>query len=316
MGIKRHFGWKRQVHDPRDWMFQVPKRVTATLPTSFDLTPGMGQHFNQGQLGCCGPNTADELIQFDQKVQGLPVISASRLFIYYATRVLQGTVSSDSGVDNRTMLQALSKFGFPSEALWKYNIGKFTEQPPAAAYQAALKNAISNYAAVAVDLSTMQGTLVTGHPFMYGFDVYNQIMSDQAAANGILTMPSGSSIGGHDVSICGYNSTGGNLPGQVKGNVWPSGYFKFLNHWMNTATQRWGDGGYGYVPYGYATNANVSSDFWVINAIPSNILKPNVKLNPAAITADIQALLAAIKSGAPVTTLVADGLKILGDVIG
>ena len=123
----------------------------------------------------------------------------------------------------------------------------------------------------------MRSTIVAGHPFMFGFDVYQQMMSDQAATNGIVAMPPAGStpIGGHDITFCGYNFTGQPLAGvMLAGNKWPAGYWKARNHWMNSPTQPWGDGGYAYVPAAYAINANLSSDFWAINAIPSMIQVP------------------------------------------
>jgi hypothetical protein len=260
-------GWRRQRPDPRDLHYLPPRRVRLAQALSVDLSQNMGVQLNQDQLGSCGPNTADELIQYDQKVQGLPVIGASRLFIYYNTRVIMGTVGQDSGVDNRSMMQALANQGFCPESAWPYNESQYTTKPPPAAYAAALLDLVTSYAAVAQNLSAMQATLASGFPFMFGFDCFNQIMSDQAAANGILTDPTGSVIGGHDVSICGYNATTSPLPGVKSGNQWPAGFFKFRNHWMNDATTPWGDGGYGYVSFAYATGLH-ASDFWVINALP------------------------------------------------
>lgn len=271
--MHRHLGWIRQKPDPRDWRFSTPRRILRSLSATSDLTAGMGPQLNQADLGSCGPNTADELIEFDQRAESIPVVGASRLFIYYCTRQLMGTVTQDSGVDNRTMLQALAKYGFCPESMWPYITSQFTVQPPAACYSAALANAISNYSAVTQSLDQMQGCVATGRPFMFGFSVYNQIMSDQAAATGVVSMPSGSSIGGHDVTFCGYTNV--QQPGVKPGNVWPAGTFKFRNHWLNSDGTPWGDNGYGYIPYDYTTDSNQAGDFWVVNAVPTVLPNPN-----------------------------------------
>lgn len=272
-------GWLRQPHDPRDRVYLAPRRITRSLPASADLSPGMGPQLDQADLGSCGPNTGDELVNYDQKAEGLPVVSYSRLFVYYNARVIMGTVNQDSGVDNRSMMQALATAGFCPETLWPYDTTQFTVQPPAACYQAGQANKITDYAAVPQDLTQMKGTLAAGRPFCFGFDVFSQIQSDQAAGNGIVADPSGSPIGGHDVSFVGFNDTGNDLPGVLLGNVWPSGYFKFRNHWMNAPGRPWGDGGYGYISYGYASGPN-ASDFWVISTVPGGVPTPGPGPSP------------------------------------
>lgn len=229
----------------------------------------MGPPLNQSSLGSCGANTADELIEFDQKAEGQPVQSASRLFIYYCTRSLMGTVSQDSGVDNRTMLKALAQYGYCDESLWPYDVTKFASKPSAAAFAYAATNKITSYAAVAVNLAAMKAAIVSGFPFMFGFDVYQQIESDQAAQTGVLTMPppGATPIGGHDVTIWGYDDAR-----QV---------FNFRNHWSKNDGSPWGDNGNGTIPYAYATNPSLCSDFWAINAVPGAVTPP-VPVNPPA----------------------------------
>ncbi|TMJ00783.1 MAG: peptidase [Alphaproteobacteria bacterium] len=250
----RYGGWRKQSPDQRDFRYAPPNHVMAALPPAVDLTSGMGQVLDQSSLGSCGAHAVDSLIMFDQQKQGMPVTSSSRLLIYYFTRVIMGTVNEDSGVDNRTLLQALNKYGFCDESLWPYDISKFTQRPPDAAIQAASGSLVQNYASVRQDLATMKGTIASGFPFLYGFTVYASFESDQVARTGIVPMPGRSEqvYGGHDVVICGYDDH--------------TQRFKFKNSWNG-----WGENnsGYGYFPYAFATNPDLASDFWVINAIPS-----------------------------------------------
>jgi C1A family cysteine protease len=170
-GSNRYYGWRRQQPDRRDLRFAASRAVMESLPPAVDLTAGMGQVLDQGQLGSCGPNSSDSLVMFDQQKQGLSVGSVSRLFIYYTARQLMDTVSQDSGVDNRTMLKALHQYGFCDETLWPYNISAFTQQPPQSVYDAALANAISSYAVVAQDIDSIKGCIASGFPFLFGFTV-------------------------------------------------------------------------------------------------------------------------------------------------
>lgn len=263
-------GWHRQLPDPRDHRFYVPRRITDHLPPWIDLQPGMGPYLDQRNLGTCGPFAVTELINYDQKVQGLSVVELSELFIYYYTRALMGTVSQDSGVNNRTLLKALAKYGYCVESLWSYDTTKFTVKPPQVAIDAAAKSKLVNYAAVAQLPSQMQGTLANGRPFLFGFDCFQQIMSDEAAATGIIAMPKKgeTSIGGHDMPALGFTTV--DRPGVLPGNKWPANTYKLRQHWTNADGSPWGDGGYGYVAADYAHDNAYASDFWVINAIPGS----------------------------------------------
>lgn len=283
MAVPRNLnGWVRQPHDPRDVMYAAPRRLLATLPDYFDLSAGMGPQLDQKSLGACGPFSAAECITFNQKAQGLPVVGASELFTYYCTRNLMGTLDQDSGVDNRSLMKALAGYGYAAESLWPYDVSKFKVKPPQGVIDAAAKNKITSYAAVAKDLDQMKGALVGGDPFIFGFDVFAGIMSDQAAETGVVPdpRPGESPQGGHDVSVVGFTTV--ERPGVTPGRKWPANTFKVRNHWMNGPGDPWGDGGYGYVSFKYGTGPN-ASDFWIINAIPGGAVPPPAGTLPARV---------------------------------
>lgn len=250
----RSYGWLRQLPDKRDKVF-MPTQISAGNPPSVDLLAGMGPVLDQGQLGSCGPNAVDGLIMFDQAKQGLPVCSASRLFMYWNAR---GGTPTDDGVDNRTMLQSLNKWGFPPEPDWPYDVSQFAVMPPDIAYADAAPNQIESYAAVPQDIDMMKAALAAGFPFLFGFTVYESFESDAVAATGDVPMPDLARegvLGGHDVVIFGYDDSR-----QV---------FLFRNSWG-----QWGDQGNGTFPYAYCTDPDLSADFWAINAVPGGVLPP------------------------------------------
>jgi C1A family cysteine protease len=255
--MARQYGWRRQAPDPRDFQFRPPERRLATLPASFSLLQGMPPPNDQGDIGSCGPNSADHMIRFAQNAAGAFASGSSRLLTYYATRQLMGTLNQDSGVDNRTMLKALAKVGFCDETLWPYDVRLYRTKPPQQAYAAALPNAITNYAVVEQRLEAMKQCLVAGHPFLFGFDVF-EAYEGSAARTGIVPMPSARErpIGGHDNVIFGYDDA--------------SQMFDIQNCWGRT----WGIGGRGKIPYAYATNPDLAGDFWVINALPGHVVPP------------------------------------------
>lgn len=247
-----YYGWRPSLPDRRDLKYHPPAHVLASLPPSVDNSPGLGPVLDQLQLGACGPNSCAGLLMYDQRRQGLPVVVPSRLFIYYCTRVLQGTVDQDSGVDNRTLLKAVAQYGFPPEPDWPYDIARFTQQPPQQAYDDAQQELVKDYAAVPQDLDAMRGALAAGKCFIFGFTVYQSFESSAVEQTGTVPMPgSGERVmGGHDILFYGYDDS--------------TQRFKFRNSW----SADWGAGGNGTMPYAYATDPGLSSDFWTINAIP------------------------------------------------
>lgn len=254
--VKRYYGWLPSKPDFRDRMYTAPHSVVAALPAKVDLTePALGEPFeptiNQGQLGSCGPNSISmdlvyTMLKLSQPVDDQP----SRLFIYYFSRLLMGQqyVNQDTGVDNRTMLKALNQFGWCDEALWPYDISKFTQKPSQQAIAQAAERVITGYAAVPQDINQMRGCLAAGRPFLFGFTVYSSFESQTVAQTGEVPMPSRGDrvLGGHDVLIVGYDD------GTQR--------YKFKNPWG----PEWGQQGYGTMPYGMAHSASYSQDFWTV----------------------------------------------------
>src|SRR5207244_7489793 len=177
LNSKRFYGWKPSLPDHRDmqYAFIVPPNTLRNFPPSINLDPLVNlpmfdPAWDQGQLGACGPGAEGELLVFNQlPAKPKRLFHPSRLFLYYTTRVLLGTVNEDSGVDNRTMLKACAKYGWCPESLWPYDISKFTIKPPTNCFSVALRRRITLYQAVAQDLNTMKGCLALFHPFIFGF---------------------------------------------------------------------------------------------------------------------------------------------------
>jgi hypothetical protein len=270
-------GWRPSPPDVRDKLFAF-RPLMASLPDGADLSqPSPGSPFDpaadQKDIGSCGPNTEAKDILY-RLIKDTPDVSddvmPSRLFLYYNTRLLMGTVDQDSGVDNRTMLKALGQYGYCDESLWPYDTSKFTQRPPQAAYdQAASRKLAVLYQSVAQDLNTMKACLAQANkPFIFGFTVYDSMLSDAVGQTGIVPNPTAQDqvAGGHDVLFVGYSDV--NRPGVTPGRVWPAKTFKFQNHWRNSDGSLWGDGGYGYISYDYATNSNLSGDFWTVTKVP------------------------------------------------
>lgn len=259
--IEKQFGWTPSKPDFRDIPFSAPRVVLDNLPLAVDLSQPSLQApwsptFDQGNIGSCGPQTsAGDIIFAALRQQGLmSVPKPSRLFIYWCTRFLMGTVNSDSGVDNRTMLKALSRFGWCDETLWEYDISRFRVQPSKECFDQGVKRKVIQYQTVPQNLETMKGCLAGGDPFIFGFSVYSSV--DESDRTGMIPMPAraDAQVGGHDILIVGYNDG----PDESLGI--PPRHFKLRNSWG----PRWGQGGYGFIPYEYAGNPQLAGDFWTV----------------------------------------------------
>lgn len=214
MPKRRYYGWRGSgVPDARDFHFAAPQSVLSNLPRKVNLdVPSPGAPFDppydQGALGSCGPNALSGMLVFEQLKKVSAGVMPSRLFIYYVTRTLMGTSSYDSGVDNRTMLKAVNKYGWCDETIWPYLIANYKTQPSQSCYTQAAERRITQYQAVPQTLDQMRGCLAAGHPFLFGFAVYESFESDAVDASGDVPMPATSKedlLGGHDVVFTGYD---------------------------------------------------------------------------------------------------------------
>lgn len=181
------------------------------------------------------------------------MVDVSRLFQYYATRKVEGTVGEDSGATIRDTLKASNKYGVVDEKLWPYDISKFTVNPDQSVWTAAAAHKVTSYHSIADgDLATMKSALALGFLVGFGFQVYTYFLSQQMAAQGVLRVPGkGESLeGGHAVALVGYDDS--------------RSAFLVRNSWG----PNWGLAGYFWMDYAYVGKPSLASDFWVIQASP------------------------------------------------
>jgi C1A family cysteine protease len=255
---KINYGWIRQKPDIRDFKFEKLVQLKAlrvqALPDHIYLRRCCSEVTDQGELGSCTANALTNLLEFNECASGRggpEFKNLSRLFVYYNERVLENSVSCDSGAELRDGIKVLAAQGACPEDLWPYVVERFMINPPPACYQAAIPYRIHSYYALRT-LHDMRTALANGHPFVFGFSVYDGFESDEVANTGVLNLPGPREqlLGGHAVMAMGYNDK--------------QRRFLVKNSWG----RNWGLpgelGGYFTIPYDYLTNPDLASDFWTI----------------------------------------------------
>lgn len=243
------YGWLPDLPDRRDLRCpQMSKLALRKLPLAVDLRDGCSPVENQGNLGSCTANALVGALEFLELKAGQPLVDLSRLFIYYNERVIEGSVQEDSGAFLRDGIKALAKLGVCAEALWPYNIAKFTQKPTAACYVQAMQHLIASYHRLAT-VDDMRACLAGGYPFVFGFTVYESFESAAVTASGVVNLPQPAEtvLGGHAVVGVGYDDA--------------TQRFIVRNSW----DRDWGQKGYFTMPYAYLADRDLSDDFWMIS---------------------------------------------------
>lgn len=276
--IKRRYGWKPDLPDARDFSYKVTAPRIAKMPDKVDLRPDCSPVEDQGSLGSCTANACAGNIEYLERkgVDPVPedpkpvVLSwwkrilsffglykvsnpygggqykdASRLFIYYNARTIEGTASEDSGAFLRDCMKTLARDGHCLERLCPYDISKFTQRPSLQAYADGHLHVIQSYSRLS-SLNEMQTCLADGFPFVLGITLYESFESDEVRKTGVVNMPGSYErvIGGHAVMAVGYDNS--------------TQRFLIRNSWGDS----WGQQGYFTIPYTYVTT--LGDDFWTI----------------------------------------------------
>ena len=261
--IIKSFGWKNSIPDHRDNLFKfAPKLTEAQLPPKADLRSPIDWMYDQGNEGSCTAQSSSSVVRFERKLEKLPEIDPSRNFLYWCERNLEGDVATDSGAQIRTAMKVLNQTGICHESLWGYGPSTLFATPAKAAYIDAAKNIVSQYNSIDQNHSDLRACLADGHPFVFGFAVYDSFMTDAVTNTGVVPMPTTDEKqkGGHAVMAVGYDDA--------------SRMYIVMNSW----SAKWGDKGYFYMPYAYMEDPNLSADFWTIRGFKSvEPVKPKPK---------------------------------------
>lgn len=242
-------GYKKDSEDHRDFKFKASYGI-GSLPSKVDLRNALSAVEDQKTIGSCVAQGIVGALEYHEKKNGVPYEDLSRLFLYYNTRVIQGTVREDSGCEIRLALKALSKQGICKESFWKYDCRRYRTEPPEKCYTDGLRYTNISYYRLST-ASEIKSALTEGYPVVFGAELFSSFMSEEVAKTGSVQLPveNDMSEGGHCMLIVGYDDS--------------TGRFIVRNSWG----KKWGQKGYCTMPYGYIGNRNLAGDFWVVKLV-------------------------------------------------
>ena len=248
---------RKDAFDPRDRTV-APNQASGAVRISF--RDKVAYVKDQGQAGSCTAHAGTEILEiaFRQHKSELPLsvdrstLRFSPLFQYAQERMLEGTFNQDAGAGSRTIFQVLTQTGVCLESEDPYSDKDIFVKPTAQMLSEAARFKADAYHRI-LDVATAKTVLQSGYTFTIGTPLYEQFEGEAAADTGLIGMPKGSSIGGHEMHVIGCDDTKSVL-GQV-------GAFEVQNSWGPD----WGDKGFCWLPYAYCEKLMSEIDFWTLH---------------------------------------------------
>lgn len=260
-------------YDPRDYtednekvkpmLMSIPN-INQKLPPKMDLRQWCTPIDDQGLIGSCTAHAASSVVEFFQQKVFNKHKKHSRLFIYKVTRNLMHE-SQDAGAYLRTTLGALVLFGATDEEYWPYNPKRVNVEPDAFNYAYAQNFKTLKYFRHDPEnlpkeqvVNNIKKYLAAGIPSMIGFETFPSLKFS-TTNGGLIAFPTSSenANGGHAVAVVGYDDEKTiNSPMSVQKS---KGAFLIKNSWGT----KWGENGYGWLPYDYVL-FNKCHDCWSI----------------------------------------------------
>jgi len=223
------YGCIRDGFDDRDYLMRA-YLAPVKLPGKVDYTPELSPVRDQGDEGTCvGFAAVAGMKEYQERLDYKKLVILSPRFVYSECKKIDGFAESE-GTTIRAAMRVLAGKGVCQEKFWTYSPHQKTKAKKGAVSNA-IKFRVSTYARI-LDLDELRLSLFTKGPCIIGVEVFRGMMEP---GTGLVPMPgkNESSLGGHAICPAGYDDK--------------KKLIKFKNSWSD----KWGQKGYGFLPYAY-----------------------------------------------------------------
>jgi C1A family cysteine protease len=247
------------------------------LPKQVDLKPWFSPVKNQGAKPTCTAHAGIALMEYFQNRLYEPISdkepSSQKIlswrFLYKVTRnlmgrkdVIGGNITETDGATIRDTLKVMSLFGIPKDGkngkeYWENPNEEIIEEPSAFLYAHAQNYQASKYFRLdsfddpSAVLAQIRIAIAAGFPAIFALDdaaILEKYIDNKVA---VLKDQQDFHQGGHALVAVGYHDSKEFEDHKEKGG------FLIRNSW----SEKWGDNGYGWLPYDYVLKGN-ATDWW------------------------------------------------------
>jgi C1A family cysteine protease len=248
------FGWRP---DPPKLPGQTPDHsaVPHLAATAIPHSASVRQYsrvLDQGDLGSCVANAGFQAVLVSHGRQGVanPELG-SRLMGWYLAKATHGEADKDTGTFLRAFFDMLNKFGFCPESKWPYDVARFAEMPPAAAFRAAFdQHSPTVYqrinSAGPARGDDIKRAIAAGYAVAFGTLVANDIFDLNSYSP--VPAPIGKPIaGGHALCVVGYEGDAFEII-----NSWGKDFCNEVYCWFSLQYMEWEE----------------TTDLWIVQQAP------------------------------------------------
>lgn len=230
----------------------APVLGDPTVPRRVDLRAHCTAVEDQGRTNSCTANAVVGAMEYLYAKRDGRAPDLSRLFVYYNTRRLNGTIPKDGGARISEAMAAALAYGACKAEIWPFDIARLMEQPPQPAYMDAMGHEAMQFARVPGVEGAVRA-LAQSLPVVFGCFLPRRCY-DEAATTGRIPTTSPQERGsppqfGHAMLLVGYDL--------------PAKEFIVRNSWG----PRWGDAGYCRLPFEEAAYFAPIDAFWVLASL-------------------------------------------------
>jgi C1A family cysteine protease len=234
--------------DPSEDFYTFKDEV---IPDMMDLSHYFNSVKDQGQLGSCTAFPIAAVYEF-AAIQNKKKVDVSELYIYYNSRVIRGNVNQDTGASLLDAVNSVKKHGACLSESYPYKIENFKSAPSESSFIEAKHQVVEKACRVQINEKNFKQAIANGHPVIFGLKLFESFYPKDNS--GLIPYPSPKEAshknhGHHAMLVVGYNDE--------------EKLFKVRNSWGEI----FGNQGYCYIPYDYATDSIFCTEAFVITEI-------------------------------------------------